>query len=69
MLSKVALGVGIGAAAVAGYFWFTEYRAQQRGELKVSAKGTPPPVASWGFAPVIGDGAGGFLGAAAGRSF
>jgi hypothetical protein len=71
-LSKVSLGVGLAATAVAGYFWFKEYRAKQRGELRVSAKkGAPPPAASWGVAPVIGGGdpAGGFFGAAAARQF
>jgi hypothetical protein len=68
MMSKVALGVGIGAAAVAGGLWLWEYRAQKRGELKVSAKGAPPPVATWHLAPAIGEGTS-FVGAAAGRSF
>lgn len=68
-LSKVSLGVGLGASAVAGYFWFKEYRAKKRGELKVSAKQAPSPAASWGFAPVIGAGDSGFLGASAGRRF
>ncbi len=69
MLSKVSLGVGLGVSAVAGYFWFKEYRAKKRGELKVSAKRAPSPAASWGFSPVLGGGEGGFLGAAAGRQF
>ena len=70
-LSKVSLGVGLAASAVAGYFWFKEYRAKQRGERKMSAKkqGAPSPEASWGVAPVLGDPAGGFLGAAAARRF
>jgi hypothetical protein len=69
-LSKVSLGVGLAASAVAGYFWFKEYRAKQRGEHKMSAKkGAPPPAAAWGVAPVLGDQAGGYFGATAARRF
>jgi tetratricopeptide (TPR) repeat protein len=67
-LSQVTLGVGVAASAVAGYFWFKEYRAKRRGELKVSAKSAPSPAKSWGVAPVL-DGHGGFFGAAAARRF
>jgi len=67
-MSKVALGVGAGTAAVAGVLWLLEYRAQKRGELKVSAKGAPPPAATWHLAPALGEAAG-FVGATAGRSF
>ena len=68
-LSTVTFGVGLAASAVAGYFWFQEYRAKKRGELPVSMKKAPPPATAWGVAPTIGDGASGFFGAAAARRF
>jgi tetratricopeptide (TPR) repeat protein len=69
MLSQIAFGAGIAATGVASYFWIREYRAKRRGELKVSSKTAPPPVASWTVAPVIGPPADGFVGAAAARRF
>lgn len=68
-MSKVAFGVGVAATAVASYFWFKEYRAKQRGELKLSAKNTSSPATSWDVAPVLGDREGGYFGAAAARRF
>ena len=69
MLSKVALGVGIGVSAVASYFWIKEARAKKRGERAAAAKASASPEASWRVAPVLGDGPGGFFGATAGRRF
>jgi hypothetical protein len=68
-LSKVALGVGLAASAVAGYFWYQEYRAKKRGELKISTKKAPPRDKAWGVAPAFGGGPDGFFGAAAARRF
>jgi hypothetical protein len=69
LMSRISLGVGVAASAVAGYFWFQEYRAKKRGELKLSARKAPATPASWGVAPVLGGADGGFLGATAGRQF
>jgi tetratricopeptide (TPR) repeat protein len=70
-LSQVSFGVGLAVSAVAGYFWLKEYRAKQRGELPVATKASAKAEAatSWGVAPVIGDGAGGLIGATAARRF
>jgi hypothetical protein len=60
-IANVSLGIGIGVAAVAGYFWYKELTAKKRGEVKVS-KSPAPDEMSWGVAPAIGDG---FAGATA----
>ena len=65
-LSRVTLGVGVGAGIVAGYYWYKELRAKKRGELKVSGKSASPEAASWVVAPTVGDG---FAGAAAAARF
>lgn len=64
-LSRVTLGVGIGVAAVAGYYWYKELTAKKRGELKASSKSTSPEM-SWIVAPSISDD---FAGAAAAARF
>lgn len=54
MLSRVTLGVGVAAAAVAGYFWYKELTAKKRGEMKVSGKAPNPEAsASWLVAPML----------------
>ena len=54
MLSRVTLGVGVAAAAVAGYFWYKELTAKKRGEMKVSGKSPNPEAsASWLVAPML----------------
>jgi tetratricopeptide (TPR) repeat protein len=66
-VSNVSLAFGIGAAAVAGYFWYRELTAKKRGELKVSKQGPSPEAnASWVIAPSVGDS---FMGAAAAARF
>jgi hypothetical protein len=65
-ISRVTLGLGIGVAAVAGYYWYKELTAKKRGELKISGTGGSPEAASWMFSPSIGDG---FAGAAAATRF
>ncbi len=67
-ISNVTLVFGIGAAAIAGYYWYKELTAKKRGELKVSGKGASAPEASssWLVSPSIGDG---FAGAAAAARF
>jgi hypothetical protein len=63
--SKIGLGVGVGAAAIAGYFWYKELRAKKRGEMKVS-KSAKSPESSWVVAPALGDS---YAGAAAAVRF
>jgi hypothetical protein len=54
MLSRITLGVGVTAAAVAGYFWYKELTAKKRGEMKVSNKAPNPEAnASWLVAPML----------------
>jgi len=66
-LSAVTLVVGVGAAAVAGYYWYKELTAKKRGELKVSGNAKSPEASSsWILSPSIGDG---FAGAAAAGRF
>jgi hypothetical protein len=60
-ISNVGLVLGVGAAAVAGYFWYRELSAKKNGELKASAKPASPET-TWLVAPSIGDR---FTGAAA----
>lgn len=64
--SKVGLTLGIGTAAVAGYFWYKELTAKKRGELKVSKSAASPGTSSWVVTPALGDG---FAGAAAMAQF
>lgn len=70
-ISNVTLGLGVGMAAVAGYFWYKELTAKQRGELKVSKGGASPESASsWVVVPSLGDGStSGFLGGTAATRF
>ena len=54
LLSRITLGVGVTAAAVAGYFWYKELTAKKRGEMKVSGKAPNPEAsASWLVAPML----------------
>ena len=64
-LSNVTLAIGIGAAGIAGYYWYKELTAKKRGELKVSG-GAASREMSWAVTPSIGDG---FTGAAAAARF
>lgn len=64
-IHQVTTVVGIGAAAVAGYFWYRELTAKKRGEDKVSSKNTSPET-GWAITPSVGDG---FTGAAAMATF
>jgi len=66
--STVTLVVGVGAAAVAGYFWYKDLTAKKRGEQRISGKAAAPE-ASWSVVPTVGDGTNGFLGAAAAGRF
>ncbi|MEJ7602254.1 MAG: hypothetical protein WKG01_30435 [Kofleriaceae bacterium] len=56
LLSRITLGVGVTAAAVAGYLWYRDLTANKRGEMKVSGK-SPAPEASasqrWLVAPML----------------
>jgi hypothetical protein len=65
MLSNVSLAVGIGAAGIAGYYWYKDLTAKKRGEPKVSGS-VDSRERSWAVAPAIGDG---FTGAAAAARF
>ena len=65
-MSRITFGLGLGVAAVAGYYWYKELTAKKRGELKVSGKQGSPEMSSWIIAPAIGDG---FAGAAAAARF
>ena len=60
-LSNVGFVVGIGAAAVAGYFWYREMSAKKHGELKPASTAASPET-TWFVAPSVGDG---YTGAAA----
>lgn len=62
-LTTVSIVVGVGAAAIAGYYWYKELRAKKRGELKVSAKAPAGPEASWIITPTVGDNYAGAVGA------
>jgi hypothetical protein len=64
-ISRVTFGVGLGAAALAGYYWYKEFKAKKRGELKVSGTSASPET-SWSIAPAFGDG---YTGAAAAARF
>jgi hypothetical protein len=63
-LTNVTAVVGIGAAAVAGYFWYRELTAKKHGELKMSNK-TASPETTWVVLPTVGDS----IGAAAAARF
>ncbi|CAN5862385.1 hypothetical protein BH11MYX3_BH11MYX3_07810 [soil metagenome] len=66
-ISNVTLVLGIGTAAIAGYYWYKELTAKKRGERMVSGKaGASPEASSWIVSPSIGDG---FAGAAAAARF
>ena len=62
-LTTVSIVIGVGAAAVAGYYWYKELTAKKRGELKVSAKASTGPESSWIITPVVGDNFAGATGA------
>jgi len=64
-LSTVTLVVGVGAAAVAGYFWYKQLTAKKRGEQRISGK-TAAPEASWSIIPSLDESS---LGAAAAVRF
>jgi hypothetical protein len=64
-IHKVTMGIGIGVAAVAGYFWYRELTDKKRGERKVGAKNSSPET-EWVVAPALGEG---FAGAAAAARF
>ncbi len=74
-LMTVSIVVGVGAAAVAGYYWYKALSAKKRGDYTTSqakpadgkpaapaGEDEPPPRSSWIITPSIGDG---FAGAAA----
>jgi len=52
---RVGLGLGIATGVVAGYYWWKEHKAKQRGELKVSKTAKDPATTSstWIFVPTI----------------
>ena len=62
-LTTVSIVVGVGAAAIAGYYWYKELTAKKRGELKVSAKPSSGPESSWIITPSVGDNFAGATGA------
>ncbi len=66
-IANISIGVGVATAAVAGYLWYKELTAKQRGELKVSTGAPSPETASssWVVVPSLGDGTTGFLGGTA----
>ena len=67
LFSRLTLGVGIGTAAIAGYFWYKELTAKKRGEMKVSNKAPAPEArASWLVAPMLDQD---FVGAATATRF
>ncbi|MBA3456229.1 MAG: hypothetical protein H0T42_24225 [Deltaproteobacteria bacterium] len=68
-LSNVTLVVGIGATAVAGYFWYKELTSKKPNTERMSGRKPAAPVASWTVVPTVGDGANGFMGAAAAGRF
>jgi len=57
--------VGVGAAAVAGYFWYKELTHHKRADVNARAK-TSSPESTWAITPAFGDG---FTGAAAAGRF
>ena len=57
--------VGVGAAAVAGYFWYKELTHHKRADINAGAKSSSPE-SSWAITPAFGDG---FTGAAAAGRF
>ncbi len=63
--ATVGITLGIATGAVAGYFWYKELTAKQRGELNVSKKASPE-TSSWIVTPAIDRG---FAGAAAAVRF
>ncbi|NVB81187.1 MAG: hypothetical protein HOV81_22515 [Kofleriaceae bacterium] len=65
-IHQVTTVVGIGAAAVAGYFWYRELTSKKRGEDKVSSKNASPET-TWAITPSVGSD--GFTGAAAMATF
>ncbi|MDX2088448.1 MAG: hypothetical protein SFX73_11395, partial [Kofleriaceae bacterium] len=61
-LSNVTLVVGIGAAAVAGYYWYKSFKAPKANMEKATAKSSSSPETSWAVIPAAGEG---YAGAAA----
>ena len=71
LLSRVTLGVGVTAAAVAGYLWYKELTAKKRGELKAAGKtraleATASCQGCWLVAPLVEHG---FVGATTATRF
>lgn len=60
-LSRVTLVVGIGAAGVAGYYWYKSLKAPKHREINASRKASGPET-SWSLVPAAGEG---YTGAAA----
>jgi hypothetical protein len=63
LISRVSLGLGVVAGAVAGYYWYKEHKAKKRGELKITSK-TNSPETTWVMTPTMSDGYTGFAAAA-----
>jgi hypothetical protein len=63
-IHKATMVVGVGAGVVAAYFWYRQFTAKKRGELKVS--GTASPETTWAITPSFTDD---FTGAAAAARF
>jgi tetratricopeptide (TPR) repeat protein len=65
-ISNVALGFGIAATAVAGFYWYKELRSHSHGETKQVTSKNKAPEMTWVVTPAVGDG---FTGAAAAARF
>ncbi len=72
-IHRVTMVLGVGAAALAGYYWWKELKAKKRGELKVTGKvpgAAGAPETSWSVVPSFGaDDHQTFVGAAAAARF
>ena len=69
-IHKVTLGIGVGVAVVAGYYWYKDLKAKKSGDLKVSGKASPSPETSWNVVPSLGTSDNStFVGAAAAGRF
>lgn len=68
-IANVSFVVGGVAAVVAGYFWYKEFTAQKRGEVKVG-KASSSPETTWVVVPQIdANGQSNFIGGAAAARF
>jgi hypothetical protein len=69
--ANVSLGVGVGAAVIASYFWYKDLTAKKRGERKVAKQSKSNDTsASWVITPSVGgNDNGSFVGAAAAARF